>query len=136
MTYAGATQDIFSDGADDDIFRFASGAARLINKVCTHALIYGAQNKHRIIDDHMIKRVIQEELSCFSLLSYSDWTACPSSAGQLMPSTGGHNRLAVTTYTSKKYNTLFTKTLLDTKESLIRDVDELALKTQIYLKKE
>ncbi len=63
MTYAGAAHDIFSDGAVDDIFRFAGGAARLINKVCTHALIYGAQNKHRIIDDHMIKRVIQGELS-------------------------------------------------------------------------
>ncbi|WP_339266894.1 hypothetical protein MKY48_24355 [Paenibacillus sp. FSL W8-0187] len=33
------------------------------NKVCTHSLIYGSQNKHRIIDDHMIKRVIQGELS-------------------------------------------------------------------------
>ena len=48
--------------AIDDIYQFSSGAARLINKVCTHALIYGAQNKHRIIDDHMVKRVIQGEL--------------------------------------------------------------------------
>lgn len=63
MAYAGAVQEIFSEGAVDDIFRFAGGAARLINKACTHALIYGAQNKHRIIDDHMIKRVIQGELS-------------------------------------------------------------------------
>jgi general secretion pathway protein A len=63
MTFAGAEHDIFTDGAIDDIYRFSSGAARLINKVCTHALIYGSQNKHRIIDDHMIKRVIQGELS-------------------------------------------------------------------------
>lgn len=63
MTYAGAVRDIFSDGAIDEVYRFASGSARLINKACTHALIYGAQNKHRIIDDHMIKRVIQGELS-------------------------------------------------------------------------
>lgn len=63
MTYAGADRDIFSDGAIDEVYRFASGSARLINKACTHALIYGAQNKHRIIDDHMIKRVIQGELS-------------------------------------------------------------------------
>ncbi|CAM3355810.1 ExeA family protein [Marinicrinis lubricantis] len=63
MTYAGADRDIFTDGAIDDIYRFSSGAARLINKVCTHCLIYGAQNKHRIIDDHMVKRVIQGELS-------------------------------------------------------------------------
>ncbi len=63
MTYAGADRDIFTDGAIDDIYRFSSGAARLINKVCTHCLIYGAQNKHRLIDDHMVKRVIQGELS-------------------------------------------------------------------------
>ncbi|WP_260982247.1 general secretion pathway protein [Paenibacillus sp. 32O-W] len=61
MTYAGAERDIFTDGAIDDIYRFSSGAARLINKVCTHCLIYGAQNKHRIIDDHMVKCVIQGE---------------------------------------------------------------------------
>ncbi|HEY3424398.1 MAG TPA: AAA family ATPase [Negativicutes bacterium] len=62
LDYAGATQDIFSDGAIDEIFRFASGAARLVNKVCTHCLLYGAQNGRRIIDDHMVKLVIQGEL--------------------------------------------------------------------------
>lgn len=63
LAYAGADRDVFTDGAIDDIYRFSSGAARLINKLCTHCLIYGAQNKHRIIDDHMVKRVIQGELS-------------------------------------------------------------------------
>jgi len=63
MAYAGAEHDIFTDGAIDDIYRYSSGTARMINKVCTHALLYGAQNKHRIIDDHMVKRVIQGELS-------------------------------------------------------------------------
>lgn len=38
-------------------------AARLVNKVRTHCMIYGAQNGSRIIDDHMVKRVIQGELS-------------------------------------------------------------------------
>lgn len=50
QAYAGADNDIFSDGAVDEIYRFSSGAARLINKACTHCLIYGAQNGHRIID--------------------------------------------------------------------------------------
>ncbi len=63
MNYAGADRDIFTDGALDEIYRFASGSARMINKVCTHGLLYGAQNKHRIIDDHMIKRVVGGELS-------------------------------------------------------------------------
>lgn len=63
MTYAGTERDIFTDGAIDEVFRFSGGTARLINKVCTHSLIYGAQNRHRIIDDHMVKRVIQGELA-------------------------------------------------------------------------
>lgn len=63
LAYAGANHDIFSDGAIDEIYRFSTGAARLINKVCTHCLLYGAQNNHRIIDDHMVKRVIQGELA-------------------------------------------------------------------------
>lgn len=63
MSYAGAEHDVFKEAAIEDVFRFSSGAARLINKVCMHSLIYGSQNKHRIIDDHMIKCVIQGELS-------------------------------------------------------------------------
>lgn len=63
LAYAGAQRDIFSDGAIDDIYQFSGGSARLINKVGTHCLIYGAQNGLRIIDDHMVKRVIQGELS-------------------------------------------------------------------------
>lgn len=63
LAYAGADRDIFTDNAIDEIFKYSSGAARLINKVCTHCLIYGAQNSRRIIDDHMVKLVIQGELS-------------------------------------------------------------------------
>jgi type II secretory pathway predicted ATPase ExeA len=62
LAYAGATHDIFSDGAIDEVYSFSSGTARLINKVCTHCLLYGAQNGRRIIDDHIVKLVIQGEL--------------------------------------------------------------------------
>ncbi|MBS3874094.1 MAG: AAA family ATPase [Dethiobacter sp.] len=63
MDYAGASRDIFTDSAIDDIYRFSSGSARVVNKLCTHCLMYGSQNRHRIIDDHMVKRVIQGELT-------------------------------------------------------------------------
>ncbi|MCL6559904.1 MAG: AAA family ATPase [Firmicutes bacterium] len=63
LAYAGADHDIFSDSAVDEVFRFSSGTARLVNKVCTHCLLYGAQNGRRIIDDHMVKLVVQGELS-------------------------------------------------------------------------
>lgn len=62
LTFAGADRDIFSEGAIDEIYRYSSGAARLVNKACTHCLIYGSQNGRRIIDDHMVKLVIQGEL--------------------------------------------------------------------------
>ena len=62
LTYAGAEHEIFSDAAIDEIYRFSSGAARLVNKVCTHCMLYGAQNGRRIIDDHMVKLVIDGEL--------------------------------------------------------------------------
>jgi type II secretory pathway predicted ATPase ExeA len=54
LAYAGAAHDIFSDAALDEIFRYSGGAARLVNKVCTHCLLYGAQNGRKIIDDHMV----------------------------------------------------------------------------------
>lgn len=60
---AGAQGDIFTEAAIEEIFQFSNGTARLINKICTHCLIYGAQNKQRLIDDHIVKRVIEGELS-------------------------------------------------------------------------
>jgi len=63
LAYAGAERDIFSDNAIEEIFRFSGGAPRLINKACTHCLIYGAQNARRIIDDHMVRLVVNGELA-------------------------------------------------------------------------
>jgi general secretion pathway protein A len=63
LMYAGVNQPIFSDGALEEIYRFSGGAPRLINKLCTHCLLYGSQNGRKIIDDHMVKQVIQGELS-------------------------------------------------------------------------
>ena len=63
LAYTGAEHDIFSGNAVDEIFRFSGGAARVVNKVCTHCLLDGAQNGRRIIDDHMVKLVIQGEFS-------------------------------------------------------------------------
>ena len=62
LDYAGASQDIFSDAAVGEIFRYSAGAARLINKLCTHCLIYGSQHNKKIIDDHIVRQVIEEEL--------------------------------------------------------------------------
>lgn len=63
LAYAGMEHEIFTDKAIDEIYWFSNGAARMVNKVCTHCLMYGAQAKHRIIDDHTVTLVIQGELS-------------------------------------------------------------------------
>lgn len=63
LEYAGVNHEIFSDGALDEVFRFSNGAARLINKLCSLCLFYGAQNGRKIIDDHIVKLVIQGELT-------------------------------------------------------------------------
>ena len=63
LDYAACDKEIFSDAALDEISKYSSGSARLINKLCTHCLLYGAQNGRRIIDDHMVKLVIQGELA-------------------------------------------------------------------------
>jgi type II secretory pathway predicted ATPase ExeA len=63
LGFAGCEKDIFTDAAVDDIFKFSSGISRLVNKTCTCALIYGAQNRKTIIDDRMVELVIDCELS-------------------------------------------------------------------------
>lgn len=63
LTDAGATQALFIDKAIDEIYRFSGGAARWVNKVCVHSLMYGAQTGCRVIDDHDVTRVIEGELA-------------------------------------------------------------------------
>ena len=60
---AGTDRDIFSDAAVDALYAYSGGIARLINKAATHCLIYGAQSQKPIIDDHMVKMVIDGEMA-------------------------------------------------------------------------
>ncbi|MDR2571054.1 MAG: AAA family ATPase [Oscillospiraceae bacterium] len=63
LSYAGCEKDIFTESAIDNIFKYSCGISRLINKACVAALIYGAQNRKTIIDDRMVKLVIESELA-------------------------------------------------------------------------
>jgi type II secretory pathway predicted ATPase ExeA len=62
LNYAGGMQEIFTDKAADEIYRYSAGAARAVNKVCTHALMYSCQRAKKLIDDHMIRTVIAAEM--------------------------------------------------------------------------
>lgn len=63
LAYAGVGRDIFSESAIDKVFSYLSGASRLINKLATHSLLFEVQNGNRIIDDRMVKKVIEGELA-------------------------------------------------------------------------
>ena len=63
LRYFGQTKEIFTDAAIDEIFKYTVGLARIINKLCTQCLILGTQQEKRLIDDHMVKLIIQSELS-------------------------------------------------------------------------
>jgi type II secretory pathway predicted ATPase ExeA len=63
LEYAGMDHEVFSDEASEAIYRYSGGSARLVNKACTSTLIFGCQSGKRIIDDHMVKLVINGELS-------------------------------------------------------------------------
>lgn len=61
LEYAAAA-DIFTDKAVEEIYRYSAGSLRSINRACTHALIYASQHARRLIDDHMMRDVIENEL--------------------------------------------------------------------------
>lgn len=63
LAYAGGRRDIFTDASLDEIYKYSAGAARAINKVCFHALLSAAQRSKKIIDDHLIKLVVETELT-------------------------------------------------------------------------
>lgn len=62
LGYADGNVEIFTDKAVDEIFQYSAGAARAINKVCTHCLLYASQTNKKLIDDHTVKYVIKAEL--------------------------------------------------------------------------
>lgn len=61
LKFAGVT-DIFTGKAIEEIYRYSAGTLRSINRACTHALIYASQHVKRLIDDHMMRDVIENEL--------------------------------------------------------------------------
>lgn len=62
LAYSGCGQEIFTAHAIDEIYKTSSGIMRVINKVCKKALMYGAQQQHRLIDDRDILYVTEHEM--------------------------------------------------------------------------
>lgn len=62
MRWAGCDREVFTEKAVDEIYKYSAGAARAVNKLCTHCLLYAAQRATKLIDDHAVKFVIEGEL--------------------------------------------------------------------------
>lgn len=59
---AGASSAIFTDDALDLIHDYSVGIARKVNNLCLACLLAAASDEKRLIDDNMVKVVIQNEL--------------------------------------------------------------------------
>ena len=46
----------------DEIHKASAGIPRMINRICEKALMYAFQNQKRLIDDYMIKYVVEHEM--------------------------------------------------------------------------
>jgi len=62
LAYAGGKEEIFTDAALDELLRYSGGSARAVNKAATHCLMNAAQRAKKLIDDAMVKTVIEAEL--------------------------------------------------------------------------
>lgn len=62
MAYAGVKQDLFTSGAEDEIFKVSAGIPRMINRICEKTQMYAYQQQKRLIDEHMVRFVADHEM--------------------------------------------------------------------------
>ena len=62
LAYAGGSQEIFTSRAVDEIYRSSTGIPRTINRICEKSLMYAFQQQKRLIDDHMVLYVVEDEM--------------------------------------------------------------------------
>lgn len=62
LEYSGTPHEIFTAKAFEEIYRCSTGIPRMINRVCEKALMYASQQQKRLIDDHMVRFVVEHEM--------------------------------------------------------------------------
>jgi len=62
LRYANGRQDLFTDKALDDIYRESAGIPRSINRISEKCLMYAFQQNKRLIDEHMVRYVVDHEM--------------------------------------------------------------------------
>lgn len=62
LKYAGTHDTIISSAAIEMISNASAGVPRVINKICTHSLIYAAKCRQSVINEDLVRAVIEREL--------------------------------------------------------------------------
>ena len=55
-------QDLFTSGAEDEIFKVSVGIPRMIKRICEKTLMYAYQQQKWLIDEHMVHFVSEHEM--------------------------------------------------------------------------
>ena len=66
MAYSGCQQEVFTSKALDEIYKASTGIPRMINRICEKALMYAFQQQKRLVDDYMIKFVVERKMLTIS----------------------------------------------------------------------
>ena len=62
LDYTECGQELFTEGAMDEVYKYSTGIPRMINRICDKSLMYAFQQQKRLIDDHMIKFISENEM--------------------------------------------------------------------------
>ena len=62
LDYSGCRQELFTEKAIDEIYHSSTGIPRLINRICEKALMYAFQQSKHLIDDYMLRYVVEHEM--------------------------------------------------------------------------
>lgn len=62
IAYAGNKQELFTSGAEGEVYKVSAGIPRIINRICEKTLMYAYQQQKRLIDDHMVRFVADHEM--------------------------------------------------------------------------
>lgn len=62
LAYAGGSREIFTARALDEIHHSSTGIPRIVNRICEKCLMYAFQQQKRLIDDHMVQYVVEDEM--------------------------------------------------------------------------
>lgn len=63
LKYAGCSKEIFTARAIDEIHKASTGIPRIINRICEKSLMYAYQQHLRLVDDHIVSYIVENELS-------------------------------------------------------------------------